>query len=245
VRAEVRNALPRPDDKARAVERMFDRIAPRYDLLNRVLTLGMDVGWRRAAVRALGLPFGSRVLDVACGTGDLCRQLDDAGHVPIGVDFSAGMLTEARVECPLVRGDALHLPLPGGAVDGVISGFALRNFTALAPFFAECARVLRPGGRIALLDVGEPASAPARAVHAVWFRKVVPLIGGLVSDRPAYAYLPASTTYLPQPAELALALAAHGFDEVTRRPLGFGAAQLLTGTRTARAAPISMTAPRA
>jgi demethylmenaquinone methyltransferase / 2-methoxy-6-polyprenyl-1,4-benzoquinol methylase len=231
VTSRSENVLPDPEEKARAVEDMFDRIAPRYDLLNRVLTFRMDVGWRRTAVRELWLPTGSIVLDVACGTGDLCRELGRAGHVPIGLDFSAGMLATAHVGNPLVRADALRLPIPSAAVDGLVSGFALRNFTALGPFFTECGRVLRPGGRLALLDVSEPTSAQARALHTLWFRKVVPFVGGLLSDRRAYAYLPASTAYLPPPAELALAIAAHGFIHVTRQPLGFGAAQLLTGTR--------------
>jgi demethylmenaquinone methyltransferase/2-methoxy-6-polyprenyl-1,4-benzoquinol methylase len=227
-----RSVLPDDADKARVVEDMFDRIAPRYDLLNRVLTFRMDVGWRRTAVRELQLAPGSTVLDIACGTGDLCREIARARLHPIGVDFSAGMLAAAHVPGALLRADALELPLPAGRVDGITCGFALRNFTALDPFFDECARVLRPGGRVALLDVAEPASAAARAVHGVWFRKVVPFIGGLVSDRRAYAYLPASTAYLPPSAELALSFARHGFATVTAQVLGFGAAQLLTGTRT-------------
>jgi demethylmenaquinone methyltransferase/2-methoxy-6-polyprenyl-1,4-benzoquinol methylase len=225
------SVLPPPEDKAHAIEAMFDRIAPRYDALNRVLTFRMDVGWRRAAVRALTLPTGSVVVDIATGTGDLCRELARTDHRPIGVDFSAGMLANARVKNPLVRADALRLPFAGGSVDGITSGFALRNFTALTPFFAECARVLRSGGRVALLDVSEPSSGVARALHSMWFRKIVPFVGGLVSDRRAYAYLPASTAYLPPPSELTRDLASHGFDHVTRRTLGFGAAQLLTGTR--------------
>jgi demethylmenaquinone methyltransferase/2-methoxy-6-polyprenyl-1,4-benzoquinol methylase len=226
------SVLPDADDKPRAIEEMFDRIAPRYDLLNRVLTFRMDVGWRRTAVKELHLPSGARILDLACGTGDLCRELAKQGLVPIGVDFSAGMLRNARVDAPLVRGDALRLPFPDASVSGVVSGFALRNFASLDPFFAECARVLRPGGRVALLDVAEPSSPQVRALHGVWFRRVVPFVGGLVSDRRAYAYLPASTTYLPQPSELTLAFARAGFDQVERRALGFGAAQLLTGTRS-------------
>jgi demethylmenaquinone methyltransferase/2-methoxy-6-polyprenyl-1,4-benzoquinol methylase len=226
-----RSALPPPEEKARAIEDMFDRIAPRYDVLNRALTFRMDVGWRKVAVRDLYLPAGSCVLDIACGTGDLCTELARAGHVPFGIDFSAGMLANAHVSNPLVRADALRLPFASGTIDGITSGFALRNFTALSPFFAECARVLRPGGRLALLEVSEPTSVQARALHGLWFRKVVPFVGGLVSDRRAYAYLPESTAYLPPPAELVLDLAHHGFDHVTRRTLGFGAAQLLTGTR--------------
>ena len=224
-------ALPRPEDKARVVEDMFDRIAPRYDLLNRVLTLRMDVGWRRAAVRALRLPAGARVLDVACGTGDLCRDLQRAGYRAIGTDFSAGMLAVAHTDAPLVRADAARLPLPDGAVDGITCGFALRNFVDLGAVLTECARVLRPGGRIALVDVSEPTSAPARAVHGFWFRRVVPFVGGLLSDRRAYAYLPASTAYLPPRAQLLEMVRGAGVAAVTHRSLGAGAAQLVSGTR--------------
>jgi demethylmenaquinone methyltransferase/2-methoxy-6-polyprenyl-1,4-benzoquinol methylase len=224
--------LPPSADKARAVEDMFDRIAPRYDLLNRVLTLRMDVGWRRATVRSLRLPARAPVLDLACGTGDLCRALAAAGYRPVGADFSAGMLTAAHTDAPLVRADAARLPFPDGAVAGVTCGFALRNFADLAPVLAECARVLRPHGRIALLDVNEPTSAPARAVHGFWFRRVVPFVGGLVSDRQAYAYLPASTVYLPPRDELLDLVRRAGFAEVVHRSLGAGAAQLITGART-------------
>lgn len=224
--------LPSPDDKPRVVEEMFDRIAPRYDLLNRALTFGMDVSWRRRAVASLALPPGSRVLDVACGTGDLCRDLERAGLAAVGIDFSTGMLRAARTDAPLVRGDALRAPFADATFDGVTCGFALRNFAALAPVLDEMARVLRPGGRFALLEVAEPNGGVMRAVHAVWFRRVVPFVGGLVSDRTAYSYLPASTTYLPPPMELLSLIGVHGFESVSRTVLGFGAAQLLTGARS-------------
>jgi demethylmenaquinone methyltransferase/2-methoxy-6-polyprenyl-1,4-benzoquinol methylase len=223
--------LPAAAEKAQVVEDMFDRIAPRYDLLNRLLTFRMDVGWRKTAVSSLRLVAGARVLDVACGTGDLCRTLADAGYQPIGADFSAGMLAVARTDAPLVRADATRLPFPDATLDGLTCGFALRNFVELAPVFAECARVLRPRGRIALLDVGEPTSSPARAVHRLWFRNVVPFVGGLLSDRSAYAYLPASTAYLPPRDQLLAIVRAAGFADVEHRTLGAGAAQLITGTR--------------
>lgn len=226
-------ALPDADDKPRVVEEMFDRIAPRYDALNRVLTFRMDVGWRRDAVRTLGLSPGSRVLDLACGTGDLCRTLTDAGLQPVGVDFSAGMLRAAHTNAPLVRSDAMQLPFAAETFDGLTCGFALRNFAALAPILAECSRVLRPGGRVALLDVAEPASPLVRSVHGAWFRHVVPFVGGLVSDRAAYRYLPASTAYLPPLPELLGIIVDAGIVDVSRRTLGFGAAQLITGTRAA------------
>src|SRR5262245_21473265 len=139
-------SLPKGDEKVTAVRGMFDAIAPRYDLVNRIMTFGLDVRWRRLAVRSLTLRAGSRVLDLACGTGDLCRELAAAGLAPIGVDLSFGMLAAARTSAPLVEGDALRLPVPAGVVDGATCGFALRNLVSLPPLFAELARVLRPGG---------------------------------------------------------------------------------------------------
>ena len=135
---------------------MFDTIAPRYDLVNRIMTFGMDRGWRRATVGSLSLVPGSPVVDLACGTGDLCRDLVAAGYRAIGIDLSLGMLLHARTPSPLVQGDALNLPLPDASIAGVVSGFALRNFVELPPVFAELARAIRPGGRIALLDVARP-----------------------------------------------------------------------------------------
>ena len=223
--------LPQGQAKVRAVDAMFDAIAPRYDLLNRLLTFGLDVGWRKRTVRSLGLPPGSRVLDLACGTGDLCRVLTAAGYRAVGVDRSAGMLASARTGSPLVRGDALDLPVPDGGVDGLVCGFALRNFLSLEPFLAECARVLRPGGRVALLEVSAPENPLLRAGHGFYFGRVVPLVGGLVSDRDAYRYLPESVAYLPPGPRLLEMLGEAGFDDADRRPLTTGIAQLLTGTR--------------
>ncbi len=223
--------LPQGPDKVQAVRDMFDAIAPRYDLVNRVMTFRMDVGWRRRTVRSLALPAGGAVLDLACGTGDLCRELAAQGLRPVGVDLSFGMLAAARTDAPLVHGDALRLPFPDTSVDGATCGFALRNFERLAPFFAELARVVRPGGRIALLEVAEPPNRLLRAGHRVYFGKVVPLVGGLLSDPAAYRYLPRSVAYLPSPPVVLEQLAAAGFEGVERRLLSAGIAQLLTGTR--------------
>jgi len=186
---------------------------------------------RSSSLSALALGGRARVLDVACGTGDFCRELSRIGHDAIGTDFSAGMLAAARTDVPLVRGDALMLPAPDGAFDGITCGFALRNFTSLEGFLAECARVTRAGGRIVLLDVAEPRSRLLRAGHAFWFRRVVPFVGGLLSDRAAYRYLPASTAYLPDPPALLAAVRAAGFVDVTRRTFLFGTAQMIAATR--------------
>lgn len=210
---------------------MFDAIAGRYDLVNRVMTFGLDVGWRRRAVRALRLPGRSLVLDLACGTGDLCRDLTARGYRAVGFDFSSGMLAAARADAPLVQADVLRLPLRDGAADGATSGFALRNVTDLAAFFAEIARVVRPGGRIALLDASQPEQPILKAGHALYFGRIVPLIGGALSDRAAYRYLPRSLAYLPTPGEMLGQLRDAGFADVTRIPLTAGAAQLLVGTR--------------
>jgi len=224
-------SLPQGDEKARAVRGLFDTIAGRYDLVNRVMTFGMDVSWRRRAVRELRLPGGSLVLDLACGTGDLCRELQRTGYRTAGFDFSFGMLENARTDVPLVQADILRLPIPDAGADGITSGFALRNVVDLGAFLAECARVVRPRGRVALLEAAEPEGRLMRAGHRVYFRKVVPMIGGAISDRDAYAYLPRSMAYLPPPAEMLGMLRDAGFPDGERIAIGGGIAQLFVGTR--------------
>ncbi len=223
--------LPQGEDKARAVRGLFDTISGRYDLVNRVMTFGMDVGWRRRAVGELGLAGGARVADLACGTGDLCRELTRQGYRPLGFDFSHGMLTAARTRAPLVEADILRLPLDSGSLDGVTCGFALRNVVDLGAFFDEMARVVRPGGRIALLDASTPDNALLKAGHAVYFNRVVPLIGGVLSDRGAYSYLPRSMAYLPEAGEMLAMLTGSGFVDVRRLQLTGGLTQLVLGTR--------------
>ena len=223
--------LPIGERKARAVEEMFDRIAPRYELVNRVMTLGLDAGWRRRAVGELHLEPGARVVDLGCGTGDLCRVLGRAGLRAVGVDMAAGMLARAHTSAPLVRADALRLPLGDGSLDGAISGFALRNVVDIAACFHEAARVIRPGGRAVFLEVSEPPNSVVRRAHSLYFRRIVPVVGGLLSDRRAYEYLPASTAYLPSPDDLLRLLTDAGFARCRRVQLGMGAAQLLIGSR--------------
>jgi demethylmenaquinone methyltransferase/2-methoxy-6-polyprenyl-1,4-benzoquinol methylase len=223
--------LPQGEDKARVVRGLFDTISPRYDLVNRVMTFRMDVGWRRRAIRELHLPAGSVVYDLACGTGDLCRELEASGHVAVGFDFSHGMLANARTEAPLVQADVLRLPVRDASADGVTCGFALRNVTSLEALFAELGRVVRPGGAIALLDASRPDNPVLRAGHAVYFERLVPVIGGLLSDRDAYAYLPKSLAYLPPAAEMLAMLREAGFPSAHRLTLSGGIAQLFVGTR--------------
>ena len=231
------DALPEGEEKVEAVRSMFDAIAPRYDLVNRIMTFRMDVRWRRRTVGTLDLPTGATVIDLACGTGDLCRELAHQGLAPIGVDLSFGMLAAARTTTPLVHGDALRLPFPAESAAGVTCGFALRNFEALPPFFAELARIVRPGGRIALLEVAEPPNRVLRFGHGVYFGRVVPLVGGLLSDPAAYRYLPRSVAYLPDPGLMLGQLADAGFVDVERRLLSVGIAQLITATRRSERPP--------
>ena len=223
--------LPQGEEKVRAVRTMFDTIAPRYDVVNRIMTFGLDRLWRKRAVAALDLAAGSAVLDLACGTGDLCRDVESVGLRPVGVDLSIGMLRHARTTAPLVQGDGLALPFADASFDGVVSGFALRNFVALPPVFAELARVVRPGGRVALLDVASPSNPLLKAGHAVYFGQVVPRIGGLLSDRAAYRYLPRSVAYLPEGNGILAMLEGAGFGAVQRRMLSGGITQLITSTR--------------
>jgi demethylmenaquinone methyltransferase/2-methoxy-6-polyprenyl-1,4-benzoquinol methylase len=223
--------LPQGDEKRTAVQSMFDTIAPRYDMVNRIMTFRMDVGWRRKAQAALELKPDSTILDLACGTGDFCVELTRGGHRPIGVDLSFGMLAAARTGAPLVQGDLLQLPVADQSVDAAVCGFALRNLVELGPFFAELHRVVKPGGRIALLDVSQPDNPVMRWGHGVYFNKVVPMVGGLLSDRNAYSYLPKSVSYLPPPAEMLAMLHSAGLIEVERQQLTGGISQLLTATR--------------
>ena len=224
--------LPEGDEKVRAVRSMFDTIAPRYDLVNRVMTFRMDVGWRKRTVRDLRLGPGSLVADLACGTGDFCRELEAQDLKPIGFDLSFGMLANARTGAPLAEADILRLPLPDASLDGITCGFALRNLVELGAFFTELGRVVRPGGRIAILEVAQPPNPVLRWGHGIYFGKVVPMVGGLLSDPGAYRYLPKSVAYLPEPDQMLATLADAGFVQVERTLLSTGISQLITATRT-------------
>jgi demethylmenaquinone methyltransferase / 2-methoxy-6-polyprenyl-1,4-benzoquinol methylase len=223
--------LPQGDEKVAAVRDMFDAIAPKYDRLNRIISFRLDVRWRKKAIKQLALPAGSVVLDLASGTGDLCVDLSNAGLHPISMDLSYGMLAADRSGVPLVQADILRLPVPDRCVDGVTCGFALRNLMDLNTFFVELARVVRPGGRIALLDVSTPPNRLVRFGNNIYFGKVVPKIGALLSDGAAYSYLPKSVAYLPEPDEMVAMLRRSGFADASHQQLTAGLTQLMVGTR--------------
>jgi demethylmenaquinone methyltransferase/2-methoxy-6-polyprenyl-1,4-benzoquinol methylase len=223
--------LPQGDAKAKVVQNMFDAIAPRYDMVNRIMTFRLDTRWRKIAVRKLALSKGARVLDLASGTGDLCVDLRKAGLTPLSFDMSFGMLAADHSKAPRVQADILRLPIATQSVDGVTCGFALRNLVDLNVFFHEIARVTKSGGRIALLDVSTPTNPLIRWGNSMYFGKVVPRIGGLLSNRAAYNYLPKSVAYLPSPEQLVTMLQNAGFEHVRHEQLSGGLTQLMHATK--------------
>ncbi|HUX03331.1 MAG TPA: ubiquinone/menaquinone biosynthesis methyltransferase [Acidimicrobiales bacterium] len=224
--------LPQGEEKTRQVRAMFDAIAPRYELVNKLMTFGLDARWRRRAVGDLRLAPNSLVLDIAAGTGDFTRELIRQGHRAVATDISFGMLEAGRDVPERVQADASALPFCTASFDGITCGYALRNFTDLAATFDEMARVTRPGGRISLLEVAEPAGGLLRAGFRLWFRRIVPFIGSLVSDRAAYHYLPQSTAYLPEAEEIVRMLNRAGFSAVNHRRVMGGLSQQFLGTRS-------------
>ncbi len=226
-----RNDLPHGAEKVVAVQEMFDAIAPRYNFVNRLMTFGLDRKWRKRTIESLLLPLDSRVLDLASGTGDLCIALRKNGFTPLSIDISLGMLEADKSGAPRSQADIQKLPFPNASVDGVTCGFALRNLENLQIFFTEIARVTRFKGRIALLDVGVPTSRFVRFGNSIYFGKIVPLIGGIFSDRAAYKYLPRSVAYLPTPVIITQMLENSGFADVKHEQLSGGLTQLFTATR--------------
>lgn len=231
---DLLNGLPEGEEKRAAIRTMFDRIAPRYDRMNRLMSGGLDQGWRRAALEAIGVGAGDRLLDLACGTGDLLELARARGAEVLGADFSLEMLRRARkrgIDASLVQADGTSYPLRDGWATALTCGFALRNFVSLPKIFAEAARVLEPEGRMALLEVDRPANPLLAAGHSFYFDRVVPVVGGILSDASAYAYLPKSTAYLPSEGELLAQIGEAGFEQVHKRSFLLGAAQLITAVR--------------
>src|SRR5262245_15866079 len=222
---------------------MFDAIAPRYDLLNHVLSAGMDRGWRDRAVDALSLSPRARVLDLCTGTGDLAMAIVHRanGATVVGIDFAGEMLRLAREKVSgasldrrirLVRGDATHVPLPDSSCDAATIAFGIRNVAEPQRALAELARVIRPGGRLAILEFGQPRIPGIRTLYSWYFRYVLPLVGRMISKhQSAYSYLPASVGTFPPPAEFARVIAATGFSQVRAVPLTFGIVYLYVAER--------------
>jgi demethylmenaquinone methyltransferase/2-methoxy-6-polyprenyl-1,4-benzoquinol methylase len=211
---------------------MFDRISPVYDLMNRVMTAGLDRRWWRATVAAVVRP-GDRVLDACCGTGDLAVAAERAGARVTGLDFAPAMLERARRKSATVEwieGDVLALPFGDGAFDVATVGFGIRNVADLDAGLEELARVLRPGGRLGCLEITQPRGA-LRPFFRLWFDRLVPLLGRVLPGGAAYAYLPASVRRFPGPEDLAAALERAGFGGISWRLFGGGIVALHTATR--------------
>jgi demethylmenaquinone methyltransferase/2-methoxy-6-polyprenyl-1,4-benzoquinol methylase len=235
--------LPIDRDPSR-IEAMFGGIAPRYDLMNRIMTAGLDGRWRRMAARQAALGHGDRALDACCGTGDLTFAL--AGACPdcevTGLDFTPAMIGRAREKAAarerrglpsahaFVAGDLLDLPFADGEFAAVTVGWGVRNVPDVPRAFREMARVTRPGGRVVCLESTRPPRGASRRFHEVWLGRVVPLLGRLVTGDPsAYSYLPASVAAFPCADELAAVMAGAGLTRVRYRRLGFGAVALHVG----------------
>jgi demethylmenaquinone methyltransferase/2-methoxy-6-polyprenyl-1,4-benzoquinol methylase len=209
---------------------MFDRIAPIYDAMNRVMTAGLDQRWRQATARAV-VRSGESVLDACCGTGDLAIAAAREGGRVTGVDFSARMLERAQRKAPgleWVEGDLLALPFADESFDAATVGFGVRNVEDLERGLAELRRVLRPGGRLGVLEITQPRGA-LRPFYRLWFDRIVPLLGRVLPGGSAYTYLPASVRRFPGPDKLAQMLESTGFEEVRYRTFAAGIVALHTG----------------
>jgi demethylmenaquinone methyltransferase/2-methoxy-6-polyprenyl-1,4-benzoquinol methylase len=196
---------------------MFDRIAGVYDLMNSVMTVGMHQRWRERAVELTRVGPGSRALDVATGTGDFAVALRAAGAEVVGCDFSEEMLERARSKEPAAHfewADALALPYEDDSFDAATVGFGARNFSDLGKGLREMVRVVRPSGRVVVLEITTPQKPPLSTFFSLWFDRAVPALGRLAGDEAAYSYLPSSVKRFPDPQALAGELAAAGLEEI-------------------------------
>ncbi len=232
-------ALRRPAE----IESMFDRIVRRYDLMNRLMTGGQDIAWRRKAASVAIGSGAERVLDVATGTGDLAIELRRQGFpVVVGVDFAQQMLDSAAEKLAangssgimLLRSDAMRLPFPDGSFDACTVAFGLRNMIDYQAAVSEMARVLRPGGRLVILEMTPVRNPLFQTVFGVYFDRIVPFIGGLISgDREAYSYLPRSVSAFPDARKLGRMMRRAGLEQVRFKLLTMGTVALHVGVKPA------------
>lgn len=231
--------LPPLMEKRAYVRRMFTAIAPHYDLMNRLMTFGRDRVWRRAVAQLAALPRGGRLLDVATGTGDIVYEalrLDPSLRA-IGLDLTREMMLYGRgkhggLAFPCVEGDGLAMPFAEHTFDAVCSGFMLRNVVDIRAALAEQVRVVRPGGRVVCLEITRPTAPVIRALFDLYFFRLVPAIGGLISgQRSAYTYLPHSTVAFPRPPELKRIMESVGLRDVRYRTAMFGSIAIHWGTK--------------
>lgn len=232
-------------DKGRGIRDMFDRIAPRYDLLNRVLSLGIDRRWRRFAVRQLSIPKHGLVLDIATGTGDVALEIGrqtDRSVTIVGADFTQGMLVLGRDKIAaspyrdrivLVNAPCEALPHPDGIFDGITIAFGIRNVVDRQQGLSEMARVLKPGGRVVILEFATPRNRCFRAVYYCYFRRILPWLGGLLSQRSAYQYLPDSVLEFPDRETFRGMMEQAGFVNLEVCELTGGIATVHVGVRAA------------
>ena len=225
--------------KEEYVRDIFSRIAGRYDLINRIISLNMDGGWRKAAAAEFGSVRGCRLLDCCCGTGSLTQELSvlvgKTGEVT-GVDFSPEMLDRARGKCRdlanvrFFHGDVLNLPFKNSTFHGAASAFALRNLTSIPRALEEMARVVIPGGKVVILELNRPSRPVFKQGFSVYFNRIVPILGSLLSGSGhAYRYLPQSYHFLPQPEDLMSKMCSAGVEDVRYRTMAGGAVALYRG----------------
>jgi demethylmenaquinone methyltransferase/2-methoxy-6-polyprenyl-1,4-benzoquinol methylase len=239
--SDERGPLPPPEQKAAYVRGMFGRIARRYDLMNRLMTLGQDRAWRRDVAARATVPPVKRVLDVATGTGDLALEVlrQRPGVQVVGIDFTPEMLTLAQqkasglqADVGILSGDALRLPFADGAFDAVVTAFALRNVTDIPVAFSEMARVTGTGGRVACLEIAKPRMSLFRRLFSFYFYRLVPLLGGWITgQRSAYTYLPHSLTAFLTPDEILGVMGSAGWCDGSYRRLMLGAVAVHTAVK--------------
>ncbi len=222
-----------PAERKRFVRGMFDSIVPTYDLLNHLLSFGTDVVWRHDLARATGVPEGGMVIDLCCGTGDVSRLLERRGIRTVSLDFSGEMLKKGIEKKALggtsILGDACLQPLKSGAFDGATIAFGIRNIPDLDRFMREVHRVLKPGGKLTILELVRPESRTVGAVYSFYLRKLLPAIGGVLSGKPgAYRYLSGPIATFVAPGVIQEMLEKHGFTSVTRSRKTFGVAVIFS-----------------